>query len=48
MLFCHYWMIYSDLDKQSAKKRQNAISEIIQIINRLSGTEENILMMLRI
>lgn len=35
--------IYSDLDKQSAKKRQDNINEIIQIINELHGTVENII-----
>lgn len=35
--------IYSDLDKQSAKKRQDNINEIIQIINGLHGTVENII-----
>lgn len=35
--------IYSDLDKQSAKKRQDNISEIMQIINGLHGTVENII-----
>ena len=35
--------IYSDLDKQSAKKRQDNINEMIQIINGLHGTVENII-----
>lgn len=35
--------IYSDLDKQSAKKRQDNINEIIKNINELHGTEENII-----
>lgn len=35
--------IYSDLDRQSAKKRQDNINEIIQIINGLHGTVENII-----
>ena len=34
--------IYSDLDKQSAKMRQENINGIIQIINALNGTIENI------
>ena len=34
--------IYSDLDKQSAKMRQDSINEIIQIINGLNGTVENV------
>lgn len=34
--------IYSDLDKQSAKMRQENINGIIQIINALNGTVENI------
>lgn len=34
--------IYSDLDKQSAKIRQDNINEIIEIINGLNGTVENI------
>lgn len=34
--------IYSDLDKQSAKTRQDNINEIIQIINGLHGTAGNI------
>lgn len=34
--------IYSDLDKQSAKMRQENINGIIQIINGLNGTIENI------
>ena len=34
--------IYSDLDKQSTKKRQDNIREIIQIINELNGNVENI------
>ena len=34
--------IYPDLDMQSAKKRQDNISEIIKTINELHGTEENI------
>lgn len=35
--------IYIDLDKLSAKKRQDNINEIIQIINGLQGTVENII-----
>lgn len=35
--------IYSDLDKQSAKKRQDNINEIMQIINGLHGTVEDII-----
>nr|WP_024992502.1 hypothetical protein [Hoylesella pleuritidis] len=35
--------IYSDLDKLSAKNRQDNINEIIQIINELHGTVENII-----
>ncbi len=34
--------IYSDLDKQSAKIRQDNINEIIEIINGLNGKVENI------
>ena len=34
--------IYPDLDKQSAKMRQENINGIIQIINALNGTVENI------
>ena len=34
--------IYSDLDKQSTKMRQENINEIIQIINALNGNVENI------
>lgn len=34
--------IYSDLDKQTAKMRQENINGIIQIINALNGTIENI------
>lgn len=35
--------IYSDLDRLSAKNRQDNINEIIQIINELHGTVENII-----